>query len=51
MRLLFQGVMTEFLVGIKCKIWVDGVFFYTDSEDELLGTLDDIWARLESVAW
>ena len=22
----FQGVMTEFLVGIKCKIWVDDVF-------------------------
>ena len=23
----FQGVMTELLVGIKCKIWVDDVFF------------------------
>ena len=22
-----QGVMTERLVGIKCKIWVDDVFF------------------------
>ena len=50
MRLLiFQGVMTELLVGIKCKIWVDGVFFYADTEDELLDTLDEILARLESV--
>ena len=23
----FQGVMTELLVGIRCKIWVDDVFF------------------------
>ena len=23
----FQGVMTELLVGIKCKIWVDDEFF------------------------
>ena len=22
-----QGVMTELLVGIECKIWVDDVFF------------------------
>ena len=34
--------MTELLVGIKSKIWVDDVFFYADTEDELL-------ARLESV--
>ena len=45
----FQGVMTELLVGIKCKIWVDDVFFYADTEDELLDTLDEILARLESV--
>ena len=50
MRLLiFQGVMTELLVGIKCKIWVDDVFFYAETEDELLDTLDEILARLESV--
>ena len=23
----FQGIMTELLVGIKCKIWVDDVCF------------------------
>ena len=41
MRLLiFQGVMTELLVGIKCKIWVHDVFFYADNDDELLDTLD-----------
>ena len=45
----FQGVMTELLVGIKCKIWVDDVFFYADNEDELVDTLDEILARLESV--
>ena len=45
----FQGVMTELLVGIKCKIWVDDVFFYADTEDELLDTIDEIMARLESV--
>ena len=45
----FQGVMTELLVGSKCKIWVDDVFFYADTKDELLDTLDEILARLESV--
>ena len=45
----FQGVMTELLVGIKCKTWVDDVFFYADTDDELLDTLDEILARLESV--
>ena len=45
----FQGVMTEVLVGIKCKIWVDHVFFYADTEDELWDTIDEILARLESV--
>ena len=45
----FQGVMTELLVGIKCKIWVDHVFFYADTEDELWDTIDEILARLESV--
>ena len=41
--------MTDLLVGIKCKLWVDDVFFYADTEDELLDTLDEILARLESV--
>ena len=45
----FQGVMTELLAGLKCKIWVDDVFFFADTEDELLDTLDAILARLESV--
>ena len=44
----FQGVMTERLVGIKCKIWVDDVFFYADTENELLDTIDEILARLKS---
>ena len=45
----FQGVMANLLDGLKCKIWVDDVFFYGDTEDELLETLDAILARLESV--
>ena len=45
----FQSVMTELLVGIKSKIWVDDVFVYADTEDELLDTLDEILARLETV--
>ena len=44
-----QGVMTALLVGIKCKIWAYDVFVYADTEDELLDTLDEILARLESV--
>ena len=45
----FRGVMTELLAGIKCKIRVDDVFFYADAEDELLDSIDEILARLESV--
>ena len=41
--------MTELLVGIKCKIWVDDVFFYTGTDDQHLDTLDEILPRLESV--
>ncbi|CAM9924409.1 unnamed protein product, partial [Sphacelaria rigidula] len=35
----FQGVMVDLLDGLKCKIWVDDVFFFADTEDELLDTL------------
>ena len=45
----FQDVMTELQVGIKRKIWVDDVFFYAETEDELLDTLYEILARSESV--
>ena len=44
----FQDVMTE-VVGIKCKIWMDDVFHFADTQDELLDTIDEILARLESV--
>ena len=40
--------MIELLVGIKCIIWVDDVFFYAHIEDELLDTIDEILARLKS---
>ena len=38
----FQGVMTELLVGIKCKIWADDVLLHADTEDEHLDTLDEM---------
>ena len=45
----FKGVMIQLLVEIKCKIRVDYVLFYADTEDELLNTIDEILPRLESV--
>lgn len=41
--------MSDFLQGIKWKMWVDVVAFLADSEDELLNARDDILARLENV--
>ena len=29
----FQGVMANLLDGLTCKIWVDNVIFYGDTED------------------
>ena len=45
----FQGVMSELLHGLKCKIWVDDVLFFGNDEDDLFTTLDTILERLESV--
>ena len=45
----FQGIMAGVLDGLNCKIWVDDVFFFADTEDALLDTLDAILGRLESV--
>ena len=47
----FQGIMADLLVGLKCKIWVDDVFFFADPEDELLDTLDAFLSSLESVGF
>ena len=43
----FQGIMAGVLDGLNCKIWVDDVFFFADTEDALLDTLDAILGRLE----
>lgn len=43
----FQGMLTRLLSGSKCKILVDGVFFYGTSPDELLQTLDGIFTPLK----
>lgn len=45
----FQGVLTDVLRGLKCKVWVDDVFFFADTEEALLQQLDDILERLESI--
>ena len=45
----FQGVMTDLLHGLDCKVWVDDVFYFADSEEALLTLLDEILGRLESV--
>ena len=41
--------MTGLLVGINGKISADDVLFNADTEDELLDTIDEILARVESV--
>ena len=43
----FQGVMTELLAGLNCKVWVDDIVWWGADEDDLLNTLDRILGRLE----
>ena len=38
----FQGIMSELLHGLNCKIWVDNLFFFGKTKDSLLDTLDAI---------
>ncbi|CAN0182786.1 unnamed protein product [Scytosiphon promiscuus] len=45
----FQGVMTDLLRGLDCKVWVDDVLYYADTEEALLRLLDEILGRLERV--
>lgn len=45
----FQSTLTRLLNGLKCKIWVDDVFFHGNSPEELFETLDETFTRLESV--
>ena len=45
----FQGVMTDLLCGLDCKVWVDDVFYFAEDETSLLCLLDEILGRLESV--
>ena len=47
--LIFQGVMTDLLRGLDCKVWVDDVFYFADDEISLLCLLDEILGRMESV--
>ena len=41
--------MTDLLHGLDCKVWVDDVLYFADSEEGLLTLLDEIIGRLESV--
>ena len=43
----FQGVMTELLTGLNCKVWVDDIVWWDADEDNLLNTLNNILGRLE----
>ena len=45
----FQGVMTDLLRGLDCKVWVDDVFYFAEDEISLLCLLDEILGRLETV--
>ena len=38
----FQGVMTELLAGLSCKVWIDSIVSWGNDEDDLLNTLDKI---------
>ena len=43
----FQGVMTELLAGLNCKVWVDDIVWWEADADNFLNTLDEILGRLE----
>ena len=45
----FQGVMSDLLRVLNCKVWVDDVFYFAADEKSLLSLLDEIRARLERV--
>ena len=42
-------VMTDFLRGLDCNVWVDDVLYFAADEISLLCLLDEIIGRLESV--
>ena len=44
----FQGVMTELLTGLNCKVWVDDVVWWRADEGNFLNTLDKILVCLEN---
>ena len=45
----FQGVMTDLLRGLDCKVCVDDAFYFAEDEISLLCLLDEILGRLENV--
>ena len=45
----FQGMMTELLAGLNCKVWVDGIVWWGADKDDLLNTLYTIFGRLKDV--
>ena len=47
----YQGVMTDLLRGLDCKVWVDDVFYFAEDEISLLCLLDERLGRLESVGF
>ena len=44
----FQGVMTELLAGLNCKVWVDDIVWWDADENNLLNTLNKTLGRLKA---
>ena len=42
----FQGMITDLLQGLDCKVWVKDVFYLADSEEALLTLLNEILGRV-----
>lgn len=45
----FPGVLTDILRGMDFRVWVDGTFYFADTEEASLASLDEILDRLECV--
>ena len=43
----YQGVMTEFLASLNCKVWVDDIVWWRADEHNFLNTLDKTLGRSE----
>ncbi|CAM9647274.1 unnamed protein product [Sphacelaria rigidula] len=42
-------MVTDILRGLNCRVWVDDVFCFAETEEALVALLDEILGRLDSV--